>query len=254
MILRLQFDGSRFAGWQRQTKARTVQQAVEQVFERLCGRRVVAHAAGRTDAGVHALGMAVSATVPGRWTPEALHRALNALLPDDVWAESVAAARRGFHARKCATGRRYEYRIGTDAASRSPFRRPFEWPLGRALDGGRLDAAAGRLLGTHDFRALAVHTGGRVDCRCSVSLARWTPRSDGEGWRFAIAANRFLHHMVRILVGTMVDVGLDRRPSEDLGALLAGRAGMRASPPAPPEGLYFVRADYPPHWFEESEP
>ncbi len=253
MLARLHFDGAGFAGWQRQSSGRTVQGEVEAVLARLCGRPIRAHAAGRTDAGVHALGMAVSAVVPARWTPAALAKALNALLPPDCWVEEVVAARPGFHARKCASGRAYEYRIGTDEAARSPFRRPFEWALARELDLDRLVRAAARLPGRHRFDRLAVQTARRAHARCEIRLARWTQRSDRRGVRFEVAADRFLHHMVRMLVGTMADIALHRRPEEDLDRLLGLDDGVRASPPAPPEGLYFVRAEYPAHWFDAAD-
>lgn len=246
---RLQFDGTRFVGWQLQPKGRTVQGEIEAVLARLCGRRIRVHAAGRTDAGVHALGMTVSAAVPARWTPVALQRALNALLPPDCWVAEVRAVRAGFHARKSATGRTYRYRIGCDAAARSPFRRPWEWPLGVPLPLDLLAAGAGMLHGEHDFRALAVQTGDRANCRCAIRTARWEARPGEEGVDFYVAADRFLHHMVRILVATMVDIALGRRPVDDLGRLLRAIPGTRASAPAPAKGLAFMGAEYPDHWF-----
>jgi tRNA pseudouridine38-40 synthase len=246
---RIQFDGSRFAGWQIQPDSRTVQGELESVLGRLCSVPVRVHAAGRTDAGVHALGMAVSATLPDRWTPDALRRALNALLPNDVWVAEIREVRQGFHARKSAEGRAYRYRVGTDAAAASPFRHPFEWALGRELDGAVLSRCAEMLLGGHDFRALAVHTGLKRNCRCTVRQARWERRPEALGWEFQVAADRFLHHLVRILVGTMVDAALGRRPAGDLERLLAQDPGVRASPPAPAGGLYFIAADYPDRWF-----
>ena len=246
---RLQYDGTRFVGWQIQPDGRTVQGEIEAVLSRLCDQAVRVHAAGRTDAGVHALGMAISATVPARWTPDTLHRAMNALLPADCWVAEVREARAGFHARKSASGRAYRYRIGTDPGARSPFRAPFEWALGRELDAAVLAGGASRLPGRHDFRALAVHTAQKENCHCTVRGAEWGNRPEGQGWELSIRADRFLHHMVRILVGTMVDAALGRRPEEDLGRLLAGDPLVRASPPAPAQGLYFVEAEYPGHWF-----
>ena len=246
---RLHYDGTHFVGWQLQADGRTVQGEFEAVLERLCGGRVRAHAAGRTDAGVHALGMAVSATVPARWTPEALRRALNALLPPDCWVADVREAQPGFHARKSATGRAYCYRIGTDAEAASPFRRPYEWALGRDLPADALQRGAASLVGPHDFRALAVHTGGKENCRCTIRRARWVRRDGESGWEFEVAADRFLHHMVRMLVGTMVEMALGRRPETDLDRLLTQAEGVRASPPAPACGLYFVAAEYPDRWF-----
>ena len=243
-LLTLQFDGGAFAGWQRQARGRTVQAELEGVLERLAGERVVAHAAGRTDAGVHALGMGVSCTVPERWTAADLERALNALLPRDCWVADVAPMRDGFHARKRAQARAYRYDVGVDPASASPFRRRWEWALGRPLDGEALAAAAGEILGEHEFSAFCVRGTPRPHHRCRVATAQWLPRAEGRGWRFEVAADRFLHHMVRMLVGTMVDIGLGRRPGADMARLLASADNQETSPPAPPEGLYFVAATY----------
>jgi tRNA pseudouridine38-40 synthase len=244
----LQYDGRDFAGWQRQPESRTVQAELERVLERLCGRRVVAHAAGRTDAGVHAIGMGVSFAAPDRWLADPLRRALNALLPRDCWVARLLPMRDGFHARKDATGRRYRYDIGTDDAAASPFRRPYEWALGRPLDRARLDAAAAMILGEHSFQGFAVRKekdASRHPYRCRVRLARWEPRDRAHGVSFHIAADRFLHHMVRFLVGTMADIGHGRRPVDDMATLLASTDNQATSPPAPPQGLFFVAAEYP---------
>lgn len=250
-LVTLQFDGGGFAGWQRQPEGRTVQAVVEGVLERLCGRRVVAHAAGRTDAGVHAEGLGVSCTVPATWDAAGLRRALNALLPPDCWVAATREALPGFHARTAATARRYRYEVGTDEACHSPFRRRWEWALGRPLDQGRLARAAEAVRGEHDFHRLSVRSSPRPHYRCRVSRAAWTPRPDGTGLRFEIAADRFLHHMVRMVVGTMVEISLGRRPETDMQRLLAHDPDVRTSPPAPAEGLYFVAADYPATWFPE---
>jgi tRNA pseudouridine38-40 synthase len=240
----LHFDGSGFVGWQRQKTGRTVQGECETVLEKLNGRRIPVHAAGRTDAGVHARGMGISLTVPAKWTAESLRRAFNALLPGDCWIERMQEMVSGFHARKSAISRRYHYLIGTDEGSASPFRRPYEWALGRELTRPVLDEAAGLLGGTHEFRAFAARGEAKPHYRCDVRLARWTDR-DGTGVCFEIEADRFLHHMVRFLVGTMVDIGLGRRPVEDMRVLLARSDNDETSPPAPPQGLYFIAAEYP---------
>lgn len=262
----LHYDGGNFAGWQRQPDRRTVQAEFEGVLGRLCGRRIVAHGAGRTDAGVHARGMGVSFAVGPQWTAERLRRALNALLPRDCWVERIFPMTSGFHARKSAAGRRYQYEIGTDDASASPFRRPYEWALRRPLNRPELDAAAALVLGTHAFHGFAVrrpvaagavratssaHPGGPYEC--TVRLAHWEPRADDRGFRFHVAADRFLHHMVRFLVGTMVDIGLGRRPLEDMATLLTSTHNQATSPPAPPQGLYFVAAEYPAACYAEAD-
>lgn len=249
----LQYDGTRFVGWQRQREGRTVQQELETVLARLAGHDVRVHAAGRTDAGVHALGMGVSFTLPDRWTPAALERAMNALAPPDCFVAAVREARPGFHARKCAVERRYEYRIGTDALARSPFRRPFEWALGLPLEAAALNGVSAVLRGRHDFGAFAVKSAVRPHTRCEVRLLEWTARPEGAGVRLEIAADRFLHHMVRIVTATVVDAALGRRPPHDLTRLLERAPGVRASAPAPAAGLYFLSARYPETWFEPCE-
>jgi tRNA pseudouridine38-40 synthase len=246
----LQYNGTGFVGWQRQPVGRSVQAEFERVLERLFGLRSVAHAAGRTDAGVHALGQGVSFNAPPTWNAPDLQRALNALLPADCWIQSVHATLPGFHARKSAIARRYRYDIGLDPASASPFRRPFEWALGRPLDGELLESAAHLIAGEHDFRAFAVK-GDKPHYRCRLSLAKWTRRPHDVGMSFSVEADRFLHHMVRMLVGTMVEVGLGRRPLTDISALLGREDNLDTSPPAPPQGLYFLSASYPPELFVE---
>jgi tRNA pseudouridine38-40 synthase len=241
----LHYVGHAFSGWQRQRTHRTVQGEFEHVLERLVGRRVATDAAGRTDAGVHALGQVVSFRVPARWEPADLRRALNALLPAEIWVDRVGRAPEGFHARKHATARRYRYVVGCDAAARSPFRRPFEWALVQPLDGVLLAAEAAALLAEHDFRAFAAVGPAKPHYRCRVVESRWDARPNGEGFIFTVEADRFLHHMVRFLVGTMVDVGRGRRPPGAVPRLLGSSSNADTSPPAPPEGLYFVGARYP---------
>ncbi|HEU5170302.1 MAG TPA: tRNA pseudouridine(38-40) synthase TruA [Gemmatimonadales bacterium] len=250
----VQFDGGRFVGWQRQPTGRSVQAEFERVLERLAAQRVVAHAAGRTDAGVHALGLGVSFSLPARWSAPEAHRALNALLPADCWVESVTRMQAGFHARKSAVSRRYRYDVGTDVASASPFRRPYEWPLGRALDLAAMRAAAAVVVGARDFTAFSVRGQLKPHHRCRVLASEWIERPAGRGVSYEVEADRFLHHMVRMLVGTMVDIGLGRRPPGDMAALLARGDNLETSPPAPAQGLYFVAAPYPAECYAPEPP
>ena len=224
----------------------------ERVLERLFEHRVVAHASGRTDAGVHARGIGVSFAAPPAWRAPALLRALNALLPRDCWIESVHLMRPGFHARKSALSRRYQYDIGLDDSAASPFRRPFEWPLIRPLDLEAMGDAASRLLGQHDFRAFAAKGAPKPHYLCTLRVSQWVDRPDGRGVSYHVEADRFLHHMVRMLVGTMVDVGLGRRPVDDIDMLLDRADNSETSPPAPAQGLYFAAATYPPEMFADS--
>ena len=249
----VQYDGGGFAGWQRQPVDRTVQAEFEAVLERLMGRKTAATAAGRTDTGVHALGQAVSFPGGERWQPEDLRRALNGLLPREIWVQQVHLMKPGFDARRSAMSRRYRYLIGTDAAAASPFRRPYEWALGggQALDEGALRSAAAALVGEHSFHGLAAAGANTTHYRCRVALAQWAPRADGVGMAFTVEADRFLHHMVRFIVGTMVDIALGRRPPADFPRLLAATDNLAASPPAPPQGLYLEAVHYPADLYAE---
>ena len=245
MQLVLHYDGSGFSGWQRQPEQRTVQGVVEQALERLCGQPVAALGSGRTDAGVHARGQAVGVRVPEKWTPDALRRALNAVLPEDVWVATAHEMRPEFHARSSATSRRYSYYVGTEDAAHSPFRRRTEFPFEFPIDRSAVRTAAQRLLVEHSLRALAVK-GTAPDSdehHCDVSIARWEDRPGG--LVFEIEANRFLHHMVRFLVGTMLDVASGRRPASDVDKLLGATDNQDVSAPAPPNALFLDAVTYP---------
>jgi tRNA pseudouridine38-40 synthase len=241
----LQYDGARFAGWQRQPQARTIQGEIEDTLSRLCNVKTRAVGAGRTDAGVHARGQAVSALVPATWAVEKLRRALNALLPDDIWVAAAYEMEAEFHARYSALSRRYSYRVGTDDEAHSPFRARWEWSVVESLDRRLLDESATALLGDHCFRAYAVRGTAheRDNHRCQVQVARWGDRPGG--LTFEIAANRFLHHMVRFIVGTMVAVATGRRDAGTIIRLLDAPDNSEASPPAPAHALCLEQVEYP---------
>ncbi len=250
----LQYNGEAFAGWQRQPAQRTVQGALEDALAQLTQTHIAVIGAGRTDAGVHALGQAASISVPGKWEPERLRRGLNAVLPRDIRCASAVDMEPGFHARFSATERRYRYLVGTDGDAGSPFRYNREWPFGHPVDLELLKAESAALLGEHTFRAFAVKgtAPGDDDHRCDIRTCRWESREGGIA--LVIAANRFLHHMVRFLVGTMVDVGVGRRPPGTVSTLLAATTNTDVSPPAPACGLYLERVTYPAHLYAASPP
>jgi tRNA pseudouridine38-40 synthase len=241
----LQYDGARFAGWQRQSDERTVQGVLEDAMERLCGVHVPVLGAGRTDAGVHALGQAAGVRVPERWNAVLLKRALNAILPSDVRVAKVFAMRSDFHARFSALSRSYRYLVGTDEDAESPFRRGRELAWRRVADRGLLDASAAAVVGDKCFRGFAVKGTAPAtdDHRCVVRHAEWVERRGGLA--FVITANRFLHHMVRFLVGTMLDVASGRRDIEVISRLLDASDNREVSPPAPAHGLYLESVEYP---------
>jgi tRNA pseudouridine38-40 synthase len=249
----LHYDGARFSGWQRQPVDRTVQGVLETAVSRLCDAPVNVTGAGRTDAGVHARGQAAGVKVPDKWRAPQLRRAINAILPEDVWVYSAFEMRDDFHPRYSATSRTYRYFVGTDDLSASPFRARTELSWRRPLDEHRLADAARLIEGSHSFRGFAVKgTAPETDDhRCTVKTSRWIPR--GGGLLFEIEANRFLHHMVRFLVGTMLDVGSGKRSASDMGAILESEDNGLVSPPAPAHALFLERVEYPPELYLDHE-
>ena len=232
----LEYDGGGFRGWAAQPGLRTVEgvvrDALGQAFRSVEGLAV----AGRTDTGVHALGNVVSVEVEGGAPPERAARALNALLPDDVAVVEAAEAPPDFHARFSARARSYRYRIFRRAEP-SPFEAGRSWWVPRRLDVEGLRAAAALLPGEHDFRAFTpTETQHAVFLRV-VESAEWHER--GDHLELEITADSFLRHMVRTLVGTMVELGPER-----LEPLLAGRPRAEAGLTAPPHGLYLVAVRY----------
>lgn len=242
--LTLHYDGAGFAGWQVQPGERTVQGEIEAALSRLtAGAARTVLAAGRTDAGVHATGQVVGARVPAKWSSEALAKALNAVLPQDIWVAAAREVEPDFHARYDAVARGYTYRVGTGEVAASPFLRRWCWPLRQPLRLEVLAQAALQFPGTHSFRAFAKAGQPERGETCTVYRSEWRVWEPA-GLTYHVTANRFLHHMVRYLVGTMVDVARGRRPLADIGALLRSETGVETSPPAPPEGLYLSRVYY----------
>jgi tRNA pseudouridine38-40 synthase len=240
--LTLHYDGREFRGWQTQPGERTVQGELEGALSRLTAGPVSVLGAGRTDRGVHATGQVASAELPASWGPAEVRRALNAILPRDVWVAEAEEVPLAFHARYDAVAREYEYRVGTVEWSRSPFVRGTCWALGEALESGLLAEAAALLPGRHSFRAFAKAGQPERGELCTVLASAWERWEAGPLYR--VRADRFLHHMVRYLVGTMVAVARGRRPLAEMAGLLRGEPGLETSPPAPAEGLFLTRVEY----------
>jgi tRNA pseudouridine38-40 synthase len=246
MQLRLvvEYEGTRFLGWQLQPGGPTVQGELERALATLLRERVRVRGAGRTDAGVHACGQVASVAVTR--VPADLRRllrSLNALLPADVAARSVDVVDDAFDPRRLARSRVYEYRIWR-AEAPSPFWRRFSWHCSRPLDLGAMQAAAAAVAGEHDFAAFCgadPHSPPRSTVRRVLESA-W--HDEGRMLVFRVEATAFLKHMVRNLVGTMVEVGLGEREAGGVAPLLASRDRTCAGPTAPAQGLTLVEVRY----------
>jgi tRNA pseudouridine38-40 synthase len=248
--LTLEYDGSGFAGWQVQAGGvRTLQGELEAAVLRVTQQRVRVHGASRTDAGVHAEGQVANVKLETALDAHAFGRALNAVLPPDLAVVSAEAAHDDFHARHHAKGKLYRYRIWNGRRP-SPLRAARAWWVKAGLDAVAMHAAAAHLLGTHDFASFQavgseVETTQRTLTRCGVEAVPvpGEPLARGEVV-IEVEGSGFLRHMVRILAGTLVQVGSGRRSPADLPAILAARERASAGPTAPPEGLTLVRVDY----------
>lgn len=239
----MQYDGAVYYGWQLQRGRPTVQGELETIFSRLFDRPARVLGSGRTDRGVHAMGQVAAVDAPAKWDAPRLRRAANALLPAAVWIAHAEVVGPRFHPRFDARVRSYIYRLGTADEAASPFHSRWCWPFCRPVDTALLHESGRRILGDHSFRAFAKAGQEERGDRCTVTRAEWR-EWESVGLELSISANRFLHHMVRYLVGTMVDVASGKRPLSDLGALIEGDPGLRTSPPAPSEGLYLMRVEY----------
>jgi tRNA pseudouridine38-40 synthase len=241
--LLLEYDGTGFAGWQIQPGSRrTVQGALEEAFGALAEGPVRIYGAGRTDAGVHAEGQVANVRAATRLDPARLLRALNARLPGDVVVRLLEPAPAGFHARRDARSKLYRYRLWTGPV-RSPLRERFAWRVRPPLDLDALQAAAALLVGTHDFASFrAAGSAARTTVR-TLTRAGWRGRV-GEELCFEVEGPGFLRHMVRNLVGSLVEVGRGRREAAWMGELLSARDRTRAGPTAPAHGLTLVRVEY----------
>jgi tRNA pseudouridine38-40 synthase len=239
--LDLAYDGTAYAGWQVQPDVPTVQGLVLAAARTVLGDGVRVVGASRTDAGVHALRQVVSVATDRGLDARAVARALNARLPPDVRVIEACEAAADFDARRRAAGKRYAYVIDRGKVA-SPLLRRYAWHVAPALDVDAMRGALATLAGAHDFSAFCAAPGRGAMPVCRVRAIHVIPR--GPRLAIAISADRFLHHMVRNIVGSAVAVGTGARSCGWFAEALASRDRRRAGPTAPPHGLFLVRVLY----------
>ena len=243
--LTLAYDGTDFCGWQAQPGQRTVQGELERAWQEITGEEVRATASSRTDSGVHALGQVVGIQTSSELPPEQLHSGVNAKLPDDVLLRSIEAVADDFHATHDAKRKRYRYQIHNDRL-RPLFERGRVWHVPQPLDEAAMHRAGQALMGTHDFasfqsvgspRESTVRTIFAVDLYrgAGESASRVTIEVEGDG---------FLYNMVRIIAGSLIDVGAGRRGGSFLAEALSACDRRAAGMTAPPQGLVLLRVEY----------
>jgi tRNA pseudouridine38-40 synthase len=239
----LEYDGTDFAGWQRQPGGRrSVQATLEAAIVQVTGAAVGVVGAGRTDAGVHAEGQVASACFATRLDPPALARALNAVLPGDLAVVGLGLAPDGFHARRDARSKHYRYQAW-NGASRSPLRERRALWVRSPLDLDAIRAAARDLVGTHDFASFRA-VGTRLGTTVRTLLRLDVLGAPGDLVVFEIEGTGFLRHMARSLVGTLLEVGRGRRRADSMGRVLAARDRAAAGPTAAARGLTLMRVAY----------
>lgn len=237
----VEYDGTSYAGWQRQPDQPTVQEAIETAIKQLAQMEVSVIGAGRTDAGVHALGQVVSFRIDKDWTPYEWTRGMNARLPKDITVRSAEIMPDDFHARYAAHGKLYEYRI-LNRPERPAVGHAYVWHVHTALDDEAMQQAASMLIGTHDFTSFEGTLTDNEDPICHLQQLVLTRQE--VNLRISTYADRFLKHMVRVIVGTLVEVGQGKRLPRDIPAILAAKDRTRAGRTAPPQGLFLMRVDY----------
>jgi tRNA pseudouridine38-40 synthase len=247
------YDGGRFVGWQRQAAGTSIQGLLEDALRELDDEDVPVAGAGRTDAGVHALGQVASFTLRRVFSANVLKRALNSRLPEDVRIVSAEEVPESFHARFISSRKTYRYRIW-NADLLNPFEREYAWHVRGALAIDAMQAAARLLEGRHDFAAFQAAAGTQRTTDREVFSSQVFADDDGHSaWlrlspasliTYEITGSGFLRHMVRVIAGSLVDIGQGRRSPEWLRHVVASRDRTQAGPTAPAHGLFLVRVDY----------
>ncbi|MBZ4418943.1 tRNA pseudouridine(38-40) synthase TruA [Myxococcus sp. RHSTA-1-4] len=240
--LTLEYEGTRYVGWQVQPNGPSIQAALEDGLARLLGERVSVASAGRTDAGVHATGQVACFDTSRVLPMKAYLMGLNGMLPEDLAVVDAVEVSADFDPRRWSRGKRYRYRL-SNRRTRSPLRRTTHWEVFAPLDVDAMRRAAAHLLGRHDYSAFRAS-----DCQAKHAVRevrRLAVEGEaGDAVSFVVEGTAFLKHMVRNLVGTLVEVGKGRRPEAWVAEVLASRDRKRAGPTAPPQGLVLEEVFY----------
>ena len=234
------YNGTAYKGFQRQSRGASIQQSLEDALEAIAGRKVKVNGAGRTDTGVHATGQVVAFDLEWQHPYEKLQKALNSRLASDIAIVHVKQVSDDFDPRRHAVSRTYQYRL-YQAEVRDPLRLNLAWHVTSLVGGSGMNAAAGSIVGKHDFISFGLPPSGTNTVR-TVTTAGWD--FDGPDAKFTITADAFLFRMVRTLVGTMVKIGQEKMTVEEFQAILAARKRGLAAAPAPACGLTLTAVNY----------
>ncbi len=249
----LEYDGSRYDGWQKQGNTdRTIQGKLENVLTRLEEAPVEVHGSGRTDGGVHARAQVANFHLKRAWEVRELMAALNTYLPGDIRVLELSEAPERFHSRLNASSKTYRYQIWMEGKP-DVFRRNYFYNLGHRLDLGLMKAAAGQLTGTHDFKSFCANKKMKKSTVRDLESIRFTLLEEGKALAVDYEGSGFLQQMVRILTGTLIEVGLGKREAAGMEAILTALDRQAAGYTAPPEGLCLMEVRYDPASFSGEE-
>ncbi|MGQ9647054.1 MAG: tRNA pseudouridine(38-40) synthase TruA [Thermodesulfobacteriota bacterium] len=240
--LLIEYDGTNYQGWQVQQKGVTIQGVIEEKLARLIGEPAHLVGSGRTDAGVHALGQVAHFKTKSRLDVQTIQRALNSLLPTDITVRNVEEVDEGFHARRSAKSKVYEYWV-LNRPLRSVFQRGTAWHVPQALNLREMKKATRSLIGEHDFSSFQSVGSPKKTAIRRVIQAEWKWSREGH-LRFEIEANGFLKQMVRAIVGTLIEVGKGKITSEGFQRILESKDRQKAGPTAPAHGLFLKEVKY----------
>lgn len=242
-IIWLSYDGTRYDGWQKQGNTdRTIQGKLEHILERLDGEPVEVRGSGRTDAGVHARGQVADFSLKNRMTPPEVMAYLNRYLPEDISVLRIEPAPARFHSRLSAVKKTYRYQIEM-GPKKDVFQRAYYYGLGRELDVDAMERAASYLTGTRDFRSFCGNKKMKKSTVRTLESIRFE-RIHGLGLHISYTGNGFLQQMVRILTGTLIEVGQGKRKPEEMALILDAKDRQAAGYTAPPEGLFLENVEY----------